>query len=145
MIHFVQKISSHFFFRPRFSHLMRASLVLFKLRRSCPKRILGNSVIPRMSSDTNFIDFLYVSDHPVLQQNMPSIEISSFQNVPKNVSIGLGIHPQKGQRENFTREPPCLQKSILGVPVCMKPSLTAPLSREDQTRFSLYVHAYAIN
>ena len=42
------------------------------------------------------------------------------------MSVGPGIRPQKGQRDNFTREPPCLQQSILGVPVCMKPSLTRP-------------------
>ena len=41
------------------------------------------------------------------------------------VSVGPGIRPQKFQRDNFTREPPCLQQSILGVPVCMKPSLTS--------------------
>ena len=35
------------------------------------------------------------------------------------------MHPQKGQKDNFTREPLCLQQSILGVPVCMKPSLTS--------------------
>ena len=34
------------FLWPRFSHSMRASLVLLKLPRSCPKRILGNSAVP---------------------------------------------------------------------------------------------------
>ena len=47
------------------------------------------------------------------------------------MSVGPGIRPQKGQRDNFTREPPCLQQSILGVPVCMKPSLA---SVGDNTR-----------
>ena len=42
------------------------------------------------------------------------------------MSVRAGIRPQKGQRDKFTREPPCLQQSFLGVPVCTKPSL-APL------------------
>ena len=33
--------------------------------------------------------------------------------------------------DNFIREPLCLQQSILGVPVCMKPSLTYVLRRPD--------------
>ena len=41
------------------------------------------------------------------------------------MSVGPGIRPQKCQRDNFTRELPCLQQSILSVPVCMKPSLTS--------------------
>ena len=45
-----------------------------------------------------------------------------------------GVH-KKGQRDNFTREPPCLQQSILGVPVCMKPSLTS-VSRKPDTHGS---------
>ena len=139
--HFVQKFCSHFFFRPFDEGQSRA----LKLPRSCPKTIMDNCVIPRMFSDSHFIDFLEVSCHPVKQQNISSIEISSFQNLSKIVSMGLGIHPQKGQRDNFTRESPCLQKSILGVSVCMKLSQMAPLSREDQTRFSLYVYAYTIN
>ena len=47
------------------------------------------------------------------------------------VSVGPGICPQKGQRDNFTREPPCWQQSILGPPVCMKPSLTSVSRRPD--------------
>ena len=55
----------------------------------------------------------------------------SFQKLVQIVSVGAGIRPQKGQRDNFTREPPCLQQSILGVPVCMKPSLTSVWRRPD--------------
>ena len=39
-------LARNHFLWPRFSHSMRASLVLLKLPRSCPKRILGNSAIP---------------------------------------------------------------------------------------------------
>ena len=39
-------LATSFFLWPRFSHWMRASLVLLKLPRSCLKRILGNSAIP---------------------------------------------------------------------------------------------------
>ena len=52
-------LARNHFLRPRFSHSMRASLVLLKLPRSCPKRILGNSAIPWQgkSPDSHFIDF----------------------------------------------------------------------------------------
>ena len=38
--------------------------------------------------------------------------------------VGPGIHPQNGQRDNFTRGPPCLQHSMFGDSVRMKPPLT---------------------
>ena len=37
------------------SHFTRASLVLLKLPRTCPKRILGNSAIPRQGNTPDFI------------------------------------------------------------------------------------------
>ena len=55
------------------------------------------------------------------------------------MSVGPGIRPQKGQRDNFTREPPCLQQSILGVPVCMKPSLASVWDKTRHARFLRYV------
>ena len=61
------------------------------------------------------------------------------------MSVGPGIRPQKGQRDNFTREPPCLQQSILGVPVCMKPSLASVWHKTRHARFLRYVYAYKIN
>ena len=39
-------LARNHFLWPRFSHSMRASLVLLKVPRPCPKRILGNSAIP---------------------------------------------------------------------------------------------------
>ena len=61
------------------------------------------------------------------------------------MSVGPGIRPQKGQRDNFTREPPCLQQSILGVPACMKPSLASVWDKTRHARFLRYVYAYKIN
>ena len=61
------------------------------------------------------------------------------------MSVGPGIRPQKGQRDNFTREPPCLQESILGVPVCMKPSLVSVSDKTRYTGFLRYVYAYKDN
>ena len=61
------------------------------------------------------------------------------------MSVGSGIRPQKGQRDNFTRERPCLQQSILGVPVCMKPSLASVWVKTRHARFVRYVCAYKIN
>ena len=60
------------------------------------------------------------------QQNTASIQVFSFQ-----VSLGTGCRPQKGQRDKFTREPHCLQQRILGVPVCMRPSLISLSKRPD--------------
>ena len=51
------------------------------------------------------------------------------------VLVGSWIRPQKGQSENFTREPPCLQQNNLGVPVCLKPSLTSISRRPDTHGF----------
>ena len=39
--------------------------------------------------------------------------------------VGLGIHPQNGQRDNFTHEPPCLNKNSFSVPVTVKSSLNS--------------------
>ena len=61
------------------------------------------------------------------------------------MSVGPGIRLQKGQRDNFTSEPPCLQQSILGVPVCMKPSLASVWDKTRHARFLRYVYAYKIN
>ena len=62
------------------------------------------------------------------------LKILAFKICP-NCKVGPGIRPQKGQRDNFTRELPCLQQSILGLPVRMKPSLTS-VSRRPDTRGS---------
>ena len=34
--------------------------------------------------------------------------------------VGLGIHPQNGQRDNFNQEPPCLHTKSFGVPITVK-------------------------
>ena len=49
------------------------------------------------------------------------------------MSVGRGIRPQKGQRDNFTHEPPCLQQSILGVP-SLHETISCLCLRQDQTR-----------
>ena len=38
---------------------------------------------------------------------------------------GLGIHPQKGQRDYFTHDPPCFDANVFGVPIIVKSSLTS--------------------
>ena len=60
------------------------------------------------------------------QQNTATIKMLIYQN--------CGFHPQKGQKDNFTREPPCLHTNHL-----------SPLSREDQTRSLPYVYTCRIN
>ena len=73
-----------------------------------------------------------MSGHPVLPEKY-SIDWNFYlSKLAQIVSIGPGIRPQKGQKDNFTREPPCLQESILVVPaVFMKPSLTSVSRRPD--------------
>ena len=79
-------LARNHFLWPRFSHSMRASLVLLKLPRSCPKRILGNSAIPWQGKtpDSHYIYFFYkCRATQSYQQNTASIEDFSFQNLPK--------------------------------------------------------------
>ena len=94
-----------------FSHFIRPSLEYLTLPRSHPKRILGNSVI--------------VSSHPVLPAKFRIHWIFYFSKLAKIALVGPGIHPQDGQRDNFTRGPPCLLHSMFGDSVSMKPSLTS--------------------
>ena len=77
-----------------------------------------------------------MSGHPVLPAKYSTDCSFKLSKLAQIVSVGAGFRSQKGQRDNFTREPPCLQQSILGDPVCMK-------SREDQTRalLTLRIHA----
>ena len=74
------------FLWPRISFSMRASLVLLKLPRSCPKRILGNSAIPWQGKtpDSHFIVFFHkCRATQSYQQNNASIEGFSFPNLPR--------------------------------------------------------------
>ena len=114
--------------RKRIFHISRKA-------RSCPKRILGNSAISWQGKtpDSHFTYFFYKGRATQsYQQNTASIEVFSFQKLPKLYRLVLEfVYRSKGQRDSFTREPPCLQQSMLGVPVCMKPSLTSVSRRPD--------------
>ena len=81
-----------------------------------------------------------MSGHPVLPAKYSTDCSFKLSKLAQIVSVGAGFRPQKGQRDNFIREPPCLQQSILGDPACMK-------SREDQTRalLTLRIHACTIS
>ena len=97
------------------------------------KRILGNSAIPWQGKtpDCHFIDlFISVGPPSPTRKIQPRLKFLALKT-SQIVSVGTGIRPQKGQRDNFTREPPCLHQSILGVPVCVKPSLTSGSRRPD--------------
>ena len=84
-----------------FSHFIRPSLAYLTLPRSRPKRIKC-----RPSSATSKIS------NPL---NILLLQIAL---------VGPWIHPQSGQRDNFTRGPPCLLHSMFGDSVSMKPPLT---------------------
>ena len=44
--------------------------------------------------------------------------------------VGLVIHPQNSQRDNFTHEPPCFHTNSFGVAISVKLSLTSGLSQK---------------
>ena len=112
-----------------------------KLPRSCPKRILGN---PAERQDHPFSLFTSVGhpDPPAKYSIDSSFKLSKLAQF---VLVSPGIRTQKGQRYNFTREPPCLQQSNLGVPVRMKPSLTNVWEKTSHGRFLRFVYSCRIN
>ena len=122
--------------------------VLFKLSRSCPKRILGNCDIPWQgkSPDSHFIYIFHkcgaTQSH---QQNTASIEVLSFQKLAQIVSVGPGIRPQKGQRDNFTREPPCFTTEHFMRPSPHETISHLCLEKTRHARFLRYVYACTIN
>ena len=67
-----------------------------------------------------------VSSHPVLLEKYRAHCVLCKSNLAQIALVGARIHPQNGQRDDFTREPPRLDTNTFGVPVAinMKLSLT---------------------
>ena len=63
--------------------------------------------------------------HPVLLAKYRAHCVLFKSNLAQIVLVGPRIHPQNGQRDNFTREPPLLDTNTFDVPVAMKLSLTS--------------------
>ena len=119
---------------------MRASLVLVKLQlpRSCPNEFwvilpFHDKADPRLS----FHSFFFISVGPPIPTSKirHRLIFLALKTCPN--CIGPGIRAQKGQRDNFTREPPCLQH-------CSKLSLTSVSRRPDTHGSYIYVYACTI-
>ena len=113
---------------------MRVSLrvLLRQLPPSCPKRILGNSAIPWQGKlpDSHFIDWFVESPSPI--SKIPRrLKILAFKTCTNCIGRSWNSSTERPESDNLTRESPCLQQSILGVPVRMKPSLTSVSRRPD--------------
>ncbi|KAL9968284.1 hypothetical protein ACROYT_G026638 [Oculina patagonica] len=63
--------------------------------------------------------------HPILPAKCCTDCILWKSELVQNALAGLGIHPQNGQRDNFTNEPPSFDSNISGVPIKTKSSLTS--------------------
>ena len=57
--------------------------------------------------------------------NSPPIAFFRSQNWFKIALVGLGIHSQNGQRNNFTHQQPCFYANSFGVLITVKSSLTS--------------------
>ena len=82
-------LARNHFLWPRFSHSMRASLMLLKLSRSCPKRILGNSAIPWQGKapDSHFIVFFISVGPPSPTSKITHrLKVLAFKTCPDCVS-----------------------------------------------------------
>ena len=97
------------------------SLAYLKLPRSRPKRILGNSAVARAENSSSFHFIVFT----VLPEKYPIHWIRYCSKLARIGLVGPGIHPQNGQRDNFTRWPPTLLHSTFGDSVGMKPPLTS--------------------
>ena len=83
--------------------------------------------------------FLFLTERNALEiRNVNGMEVSSQLLLPAEyyadcvlwksklvqiALVGLGIHPQNGQRDKFTHEPPCFHTNNFGDPITVKSSL----------------------
>ena len=77
-----------------------------------------------------------MSSHPVPPAKFRIHWIFYYSKRLQIALAGPGIHPQNGQRGNFTRGPPCLLHSMFGDSVSMKSPLTSVFLQRD----CLYPH-----
>ena len=67
----------------------------------------------------------YVSSHPILPAKYYTDCVLFKSNLFQIALVSLGIHPQNGQRNNVTHEPPCFHTKRFGVPITVKSSITS--------------------
>ena len=66
-----------------------------------------------------------MSSHPILPAKYCTDCVLFDSKLLQIALVGLGIHPQNGQRDNFTHEQPSFDTNIFGLPVIVKSSLTS--------------------
>ena len=72
-----------------------------------------------------FLCFLKVLSHPILPAKYCTDCVLWKSEFIQIALVGLGIHPQNSQRDNFTHEPPCFHTNSFGVAITVKSSLTS--------------------
>ena len=95
-------VARNHFLWPRFSHSMRAGLVLLKLPRSCPKRILGSSAIPyqRKTPDSHFIVFFISVGPPSPTSKITHrLKVLAFKTCPDCVSGSWNSSTERPERQ----------------------------------------------
>ena len=117
---------------------MRASLVLLKLPRSCPKRILGNSAIPWQGKtpDSHFIHFLFFFlsvGPPSPTSKIPHwLKFLSFRTCPNCIGRSWNSSTERPERQLHS------WTAMFTTEHFRRPSLHETISHlclgEDQTR-----------
>ena len=96
-------LARNHFLWSRFSHSMRASLVLLKLPRSCPKRILGNSAIPWQGKtpDSHFIVVFFISVGPpsATSKITHRLKVLAFKTCPDCISRSWNSSTERPERQ----------------------------------------------
>ena len=99
------------------SHFIRATFESLWFHLWSPSCILGNfdTTARWKSCHPDFVVFFYVSSpDPVLLAKYRTRHFLCKSNIAQIALVGLRIHPQNGQNENFTYEPPTLRNTRQG-------------------------------
>lgn len=92
------------------------------------KECLGKTAASAKASPPTSISYIFYkwkSNHPILPEKYYTDCILCKSKLVQIALVGLGIHPQNSQRDNFTHEPPCFDTNVFGVPVIVKSSLNS--------------------
>ena len=84
------------------------------------KKCLGNTLCQH--NLPLFPVYFVVSSQPILAAKYCAACKSKLVQI---ALVGLVIHPQNSQRDNFTHEPPCFHTNSFGVEITVKSSLTS--------------------
>ena len=134
----LEYLARNLFLWPCFSHSMRASLVLLKLPRSCPRRILGNFAIPWQGKtpDSHFIVFFISVGPPSPTSKITHrLKVLAFKTCPDCVSRSWREFVHRKARETTSLVNRHVYNRAL---IFRRPSLHETISRlclrQNQTR-----------